>query len=398
MTGQFRCRNGSSRAIKGGQALTNEADYLGDHFLDRVKRAYRIANAQTKIHPNSLWVPIVNMQRPIHAALMDDNNDALRSIFIDPYKSDLYYGMDQLSVSADNLTGRTGVPDFSVGMVSLIITLADAIGLRRWLPRGAEQEVNYSKVKQDSRPDIDKLLDRIAGVMQLDVRFPSPFPNEKETGGMMTARGLATYRAIQALYQCYRVTQELFGDPNKSILEIGPGMGRTAYHCWMAGFRNYTTMDIPMGIVAQARFLAAVLGAKSIWLQGDPLDAQVGRTRLLPSSDREKLAERFALVLNVDSITEMAGDSEVWAAWIAKHADVFLSINHEANSPTVANLGRRYFAGALSHRFQYWLRHGYIEEIFRFEISPPKHLTPAQRPSTVSEIARSLRSIRERFL
>ena len=86
---------------------------------------------------------------------------------------------------------RTGVPDFSVGMVSLITTLADAIGLRRWLPRGAEQEVNYSKVKQDSRPDIDKLLDRIAGVMQHDIRFPSPFPNEKETGGMMTARGLA---------------------------------------------------------------------------------------------------------------------------------------------------------------------------------------------------------------
>jgi hypothetical protein len=80
VTGQFRCRNGSSRAIKGGQALTNEADYLGDHFLDRVKRAYRIAHAQAKIHPNSLWVPIVNMQGPIHAALMDDNNDALRSI------------------------------------------------------------------------------------------------------------------------------------------------------------------------------------------------------------------------------------------------------------------------------------------------------------------------------
>ena len=53
---------------------------------------------------------------------------------------------------------------------------------------------------------------------------------------MMTARGLATYRAIQALYQCYRVAQELFGDPNKSILEIGPGMGRTAYYCWTAGF------------------------------------------------------------------------------------------------------------------------------------------------------------------
>ena len=107
---------------------------------------------------------------------------------------------------------------------------------------------------------------------------------------------------------------------------------------------------------------------------------------------------RFALVLNVDAITEMAGDSEVWAAWIAKHADVFLSVNHEANSPIVADLGRRYFAGALSHRFQYRLRHGYIEEIFRFEIRPPEHRPPAKRASTLSKIAMSLRSIHERFL
>jgi hypothetical protein len=377
--------------------LTNEADYLGDHFLDRVKRAYRIAHGQTTIDSNSLWVPIMNLQGPIHTALMTDNNDALRSIFIDPYESDLYYGMDQLSVSADNLVDRTGVPDFSIGLVSLIITLADAIGLRRWLPQGSEQEVNYPNIMQEPRPDIDKLLDRIAGVMGYDIRFPSPFPDEKKTGGMMTARGLATYRAIQALYQSYRVAQELLGDRSKSILEIGPGMGRTAYYCWMAGFRDYTTMDIPMGIVAQARFMAAVLGAESIWLPGDPPNTQKGRMCLLPSSARSRSANRFALVLNVDSITETAGDSEVWAAWIAKHADVFLSINHEANSPTVANLGRRYFAGALSHRFQYWLRHGYVEEIFRFEMSPRKILPP-QRPFIISEIARLLRFIRKKSL
>ena len=128
--------------------MTSEADYLGDPFLDRVKRAYRIA--MRKQDPSELSVgPNHEYAGPIHTALMTDNNDALRSIFIDPYQSDLYYGMDQLSVSANNLTGRTGVPDFSVGMVSLIITRADAIGLRRWLPRGAEQEVNYSKVKQN---------------------------------------------------------------------------------------------------------------------------------------------------------------------------------------------------------------------------------------------------------
>jgi hypothetical protein len=329
---------------------------MTDEFFDRVKRAYRLAHKATTISPDSMWAYIADKQKSIHDALLADHSAPLRAIFENPSGSFLFYGVDPA------FAGGQRIPDSEA---EAVIRLAEAIGVRRWLPPGVEQALNYQHIGQEESPDINQLLDTIANSIGFQVQFPSPFVNEQAFGGLKTTRGLVTIRAIHALYSCHRVMQELQGNRSARVLEIGPGLGRTIHFLHQAGFRNLTTIDLPMGLVAQACFLGGVLGPDAIWLSGDPPHLSHGRIQLL--SRRTDAQRPFDLALNVDSLTEMGAESEEWANWVTKNARIFLSINHEANKPTVANIGKRHFASARVQRSPWWLRSGYVEEIFRFD-------------------------------
>jgi putative sugar O-methyltransferase len=160
--------------------------------------------------------------------------------------------------------------------------------------------------------------------------------------------------------------EELAHTYGKSILEIGPGMGRTAYYARMARLRDYTTVDLPIGIVAQACFLGAALGPDALWLHGEDTKMGAGRIRLYCSSALPKINKTFGIVLNVDSITEMeSGAALIFFRWIASHCETFLSINHEANAVLVAQITPDFFPQAYRHRNSYWMREGYVEEVFK---------------------------------
>jgi len=229
--------------------------YLSDAFLDRVRRAYHHAIA-ARPPTRGLWASHDARRTDVHAALVDRNNDALRSILIDPTTTDLYYGVDDLCRS----------------------------------------------------------------IMRLNA--PSEFVNV----------ALRHDRARIATYQIARLKELL--PAARSVVEIGPGMGRAAYYGHRAGL-DYTTVDLPLGIVAQACFLGRALGPDALWFAGEDEVAPDGRIKLLYSApDR-----RFDIVLNVDSITEMpAAVAFEYFRWAACHAHCLLSINHEKNRFTVAQL------------------------------------------------------------
>lgn len=151
-----------------------------------------------------------------------------------------------------------------------------------------------------------------------------------------------------------------------TVLEIGPGLGRTAYYAFKMGIGDYTTVDLPLGIVAQACFLGATLGPDLLWMIGDNPSMAPGRIRLLPSSRLDEIQQKFDIVLNVDLLTEKSSDvAAKYVTWIAKSADIFLSINHEANAFTTAELASAHLSpGAKTARSPYWMRQGYVEEIF----------------------------------
>jgi hypothetical protein len=349
-----------------GHVDIQQSAHLGDAFLNRVKQSYHLAMAKFAGTSTDMWSGIDTMRRPVHEALMAPDNAALRVIFANPITTDLFYGVDNLAKSIEILAAaQPGIDEYISHRESQqIVTLASALGLIRWVPESGEgQFVNFHNGPMAKPiPGLDSLLADIERKLGFAITFPNPFPGER---GAATSRGTASARAIMAIYQAFRLQQEAPDWPHSSILEIGPGTGRTAYYAANAGCTRYTTIDLPMGVVAQACFLGATLGPDAIWLHGDTSDAG-NRIRLLPCTDLETLEDHFNVVLNVDSLTEMGREPAAgYAAWIAGHTDSFLSINHEANEQTVASLAQHHLPAARHTRFPCWMREGYSEEIFQ---------------------------------
>jgi hypothetical protein len=145
-------------------------------------------------------------------------------------------------------------------------------------------------------------------------------------------------------------------------------MGRTAFYARAAGISDYTTIDLPIGAAAQAGFLAVTLGPDAIWMLGDEPTMAAGRIKIMPNTMRDKVEQHFALILNVDSLTEMGTEvCDDYIGWIAGRSEKFLSINHEANRPVVAEAARRFLSNWEARRHPYWMRHGYLDEIFTRE-------------------------------
>jgi hypothetical protein len=306
-----------------------------DKFLDRVKRSYCVASAKFRRSRWSQWFHIERLQQDVHSALMSESNDALRAIFSNPGASNLFFGVDNLCkhVSADDAGAGVYERD-------CLLQVAAAVGLKTDNPETA----------------LDG-LDRRLGAR---IEFINPFRGEV---GVETSRGVATYRAIQALYQAMRIRDRTPQDAQK-VLEIGAGLGRTALYSFKSGLKEYTTIDLPMGVVSQACFLGAVLGPDRIWMTGDETDAR-DRIRLLSCTDLPSLRENFDLAFNADSIVEMGPLQALrYGAFIRRHAREFLSINHTDARIKVWQIALLSFPNRKKTRRDYPIRAGYFEELF----------------------------------
>ena len=168
--------------------------------------------------------------------------------------------------------------------------LAEAIGVERCRnPEYAEPAL---------LPDVEPLLERIDGAIGSPLQFPNLFPGEV---GLATPRGVASYRAVQAIFQAWRISELVDGHPGARVLEIGAGLGRTAYYATQFGVSDYTIIDIPISNVAQTAFLGRALGTDAISLFGEDRSG----VRILPPPVFLEGDDRYDLVVNVDSLTEL---------------------------------------------------------------------------------------------
>lgn len=194
----------------------------------------------------------------------------------------------------------------------------------------------------------------------MEVEFPTPYAGEH---GLQTSRGNASFRALQSLYQAWRIAQIAAGKKPFRVLEIGAGLGRTAYFASKLGIDDYTPIDIPLAGAAQAYFLGRTLGSNNVCLHGED---DPGSVNIIPASSLPDLRHDFDLVVNVDSMTEM--DPNTMAAYwkfVSECHSKFLSINHDENGRSVADLYQR-SPGLTVARHPYWMRRGYTEELVTF--------------------------------
>ena len=91
---------------------------------------------------------------------------------------------------------------------------------------------------------------------------------------------LASGRGRYAARKAEQMAALLAKGSVSSVVEIGPGMGRAAFFAYRLGIIDYSTIDLPLGIAAQACFLARVLGPDKLWFDGEASELATGKVKL----------------------------------------------------------------------------------------------------------------------
>lgn len=339
--------------IGGTVGISADPPQIDDGALvERIIAAFRRANQAPTSSAPSIWTTwIADAKQAEHRILLEGSDVEVAQMLRDPGQTQLFLGFDNLVRNNpwgdldDPGGGRETMRQWSY---DCLLRLAEAVG-----------SVPLAHPEELPRPirDVEELLTGLDTAFGFPIRFPNPFPGEV---GLQTARGVATFLAIQALYQAWHMFQLINQKPSAKILEIGAGLGRVAYFVRQFGLSNYTIIDLPLTSAAQAYFLGTVLSPDTLRLFGETHAAPLA---ILPPSSFLTADDRYDLILNADSMTEM-GLSTARNYWHAiKHqTPLFLSINHEQNEFTVREIITA-TPGLKISRAPYWLRRGYVEEL-----------------------------------
>jgi hypothetical protein len=345
-------------------ALSAPDDLL---LVKRVMAAYRRAVA-AHMPTEGFWdVWSGGLKKPIHDALIGDDIVTARAILRDPASNAFFWGFDAIASSPDGqsephelvlkrLSRRTDWRElYAQWLCDGLLSFAEVTGARR----AAYPEIDVdTRLTSDERVfDVDAIIDLLEHEIGFALNFPNPFPKEL---GLRSKRGIIGFRTIQALYQGWRIGQLARGN---RVLEIGAGLGRSAYFARLFGVDDYTIIDVPLTNAAQGYFLGRVLGKDNVALGGEPEKRPV---RVVPSTDLEALDDKYDLIVSVDAWTEMpATTARAYWAFARKQRTPVLSINHEANVHTVRELYRDH-TDVRASRYPYPMRRGYIEEVISF--------------------------------
>lgn len=245
-----------------------------------------------------------------------------------------------------------------------LVKLAEALGISGM--SNPEADAAFAK-HVPSRTNVDgltadQILDQIQTRLPFPIRFP-PFSGNC-TMGLATRYGVTSNRHIFYLWVLKRI-REICPDPHTAILELGAGFGVLGYYLDQVGYRDYTTIDLALINACQAYFLSRNLPERNLILSGDvanPFDpGHRDSIKLLHASDFVDVPTgRFGIMINMDGLTEM-GIAE--ATKYVQHdcAPMLLSINHEVNEFRVADIAQN---RKLKSRYPFWLRDGYVEELY----------------------------------
>jgi hypothetical protein len=331
-------------------------------MIARVLQSYKLSVETEMVKPSAIWEMIFDTRLlPLHQTLLSGDVKAASALLRRPGDSDLFYGFDALCIGM--------VKDFQAskaieyGHAKLcqdhLVRVAEAVGaLRIENPEWPDPKPMYGTKSSDD------ILTAIEDRIGCEIRFPNPYPEEF---GLKTKRGIAGYRAIHAIYQAWRIREILRRTPNPRVLELGAGLGRTAYYARQMGINDYTIIDLPFTGVSQGYFLMRTLGEDQVVLQGECRSNASGRVKILNPTAFLESSASYDLIVNIDSLTEMSRRmAEQYWSRIETSTPLFLSINHEADEFMVRDLIDGSACVTCRHRHPYWIRKGYVEELVSF--------------------------------
>lgn len=283
----------------------------------------------------------------LHLMLNEKYNKALRYTLSNPIRHNLWYGFDNIAkrFSSDVLE----VDSYRIYDV-----------LRRFHEATGGRMHQAERQRPASYVDMDSLLTDIEATLGINLVFPAPYA---KMTGLIDARGIIRERALWGLYLAWRAEQ----NGGKTILELGGGLGYAAFYASLFGAASYTIVDLPLTLVASGHFLALTQGEDSVKLYGTPAKMQdAPKINLLPPN-AFPVDEKFDIVVNMDSFPEFGKAIAIdYVGKIKRVTRKFLSINHEGESYTVRELLINDPKLVGYTRSPFWLRKGYVEEMFEF--------------------------------
>ncbi len=336
-------------------------------IIKRIINAYQYTASKKEDRGNSMWqTAFLQYHIPIHHVFKNGQLREATTILRNPVSSNLFWGFDFPSASQVSLFKDYPQQERISIMHTFdcLVCLAEAIGATRLY--------NPESCPPSSKTQVDVIIKQIEDKLGRALSFPNIFQNEP---GLWTCRGIASYRAPQAIYQAWKIKQLVKDIPHPRILEIGAGLGRTAYYAsQLFDIKDYTIMDLPFTALSSSYFLMRTLGENRVVLSGEDSSKASDCIKIIAPDEFLTSLESYDLILNVDSLTEM--DPKIALNYWKKiqvSTSIFLSINHESNPFTVQEFIDSSDLVLSNDRTPFWMRQGYVEEIVRFypsEIKP----------------------------
>jgi hypothetical protein len=324
----------------------------------KIAEAYKKCVCAKNSEGDGQWLHLIQRRQDIHAALIGNDMQKLSKMLADPQSNELLYGFDEVAKSLEAIVQSNKQGHINL-VYEMLVRLSETVGIERM-----ENPEYISQGHPLIRSDLNVLFRKLNELFSCQIMFPNPY---RGTVGLKYEDKIVSFRALQALYQAYLIKEKCRGRENFRVLEIGAGLGWTAYHArTLLGIKDYTIIDLPMSGVASSYFLGRVLGRDAVSLYGE--EGKTDTIKILPPDSfiLEDLGN-FDLIINCDSLTEMDYDTmRIYWQRIKKYTTMFVSINHEYNQHTVRELTFNDPFVKTYSRIPYHTRKGYVIESMEF--------------------------------
>jgi hypothetical protein len=369
MHGVGRRRPAVASVVVADKRVTDHDVAIGSRLLLAYHRARPGDSKGRDGERTDLWTDIQRQQSQFIATLMRNDPEELATYLCNLSRHDAGLGIVQGSREYDRIVRDRSYRDFIALMTKdKLVSLAEAVGV---LPVENPEQGSFGI---SLHRDPDALVAVISGRLGLDISPPDV------DGGLLklqTSRGLFGERDLNAIFTAFLLARVLGQKQTHRICEIGGGTGRVAYWSTRFGLGSYAIIDLPHVNVVQGYYLLKCLKGDRVVLYGEPwTETADGVVRVLPThAIHESQGEPYDLVLNQDSFPEMNPTTvREYLEWIGRVCTGrLLSINHESKPPYGDALPHRSVPEIIEElggyerldRFPYWLRKGYVAELYR---------------------------------
>lgn len=342
------------------------------HIYKRLIAAYQKATNIGVDHGNGVWEVFAGhfhtkLAKSLECGDITSVGQILSEMFRDPVTSGLVLGEGAYKSTKENpyLT--------SLDWHDKAISLGQAVGI---VPVQNPEQGVYGSLLQMNSIDV---LQKSVELMQLD---PLP-PQFGAMFGVKYEDGVIPVNHLLHLYTAHRVKMMLPPDKEATCLEIGGGVGLLAYVVASMGYKQYCIVDLPLVNALQGYLLLKSTVAERVRLYGEEVSDSESSIYICPSNHIDEISDKsIDLIVNQDSLPEMNHETMVGYLKFIQRVGrgTFLSINQESQASTGVHSMQGWVNEAcrdepglrLTHRYPYWLRKGYLEEIYQIVDSNPQ--------------------------